>query len=154
MLLSTKYRGTLMKWIFLLAAVVFSSSSLLSLDANAGIEKTELKNYSNNIMRLIKENRLKDAFALMKSIWPMPESEIDILEVQTTKQLEVVKERFGTTIEYVLVDEKVIQDTFFKFVYVLKYERHITRWEFIYYKPKTKCLLNAFKWDDDMGKLF
>jgi hypothetical protein len=154
MLLLAKYRGTLMKWIFLLAAVVFSSSSLLSLEANAGIEKTELKNYSNNIMRLIKDNRVKDAFAIIKSIWPMPESEIDILEVQTTKHLEAAKERFGATIEYALVEEKVIQDTFFKFVYVIKYDRHITRWEFIYYKPKTKCLLNALKLDDDIGKLF
>jgi hypothetical protein len=149
-----KLWGNIMKWILLLAGILLTGSSLLSIEANTGIDRKELKNYSDNIMRLLKENRIKDAFAIMKSIWPMPESDVDILEVQTTKRLEVVKERFGSTLEYVLVEEKEIKDTFFKLVYVIKYERHITRWEFIYYKPKTKCLLNSIKLDDDIGKLF
>ncbi len=143
-----------MKPIFLIVCILFLSSSLYSQETNPGVDKMETKTISDSIMKLVKEEKLKEAFTIIKKHWPLPESEIDILEYQTTSQLEQVKVRFGSSLEYVLIDQKEIKDTFIKYVYVIKYERHITRWEFIFYKPKTKWILNTFKWDDDMGKLF
>lgn len=37
---------------------------------------------------------------------------------------------------------------------VVASERHALRWIFLFYRPGSKWLLNAFEWDDEMGQLF
>ncbi len=143
-----------MKPILVITCILIFTTPLLSIDIYTGMDKAELKNFSDNIMLLIKDEKFKDAFTVIRKFWPMPESEIDMLEMQTTKQLDMVKARFGSALEFILIDQREIKDNFIRYIYVIKYERHITRWEFIYYKPKTKWLLNTFKWDDDVSKLF
>ncbi len=65
----------------------------------------------------------------------------------------MVKPRFGKTLSYFFFDQKNVKDTFVKLTYVIKYENHVTRWIFIYYRADNMWQLNNFKWDDKIGEL-
>lgn len=41
-----------------------------------------------------------------------------------------------------------------KTTYIGKFERHIVRWVFTFYRPKDQWMVNAITWDDDIDALF
>ena len=57
-------------------------------------------------------------------------------------------------IGYVLISRENIKDTILKRVYVVKYERHLIRWSFIFYKPYSSWILDYFNYDDAIEALF
>ncbi len=142
------------KLLLMVVLVIFGSTNLFSETSLTGIDKTELKTYSEKIVKLIEKGSLDKAFAEVRKIWPIPEAEISLLETQTVKQLDIVKSRFGKSLGIVLIKEKEVADIIYKLVYVIKYEHHITRWIFTFYKPGDKWVLNTFKWDDNIESLF
>ena len=133
--------------LFILAGTLFPQV------VDPGLDRTDLKKNSEDIMRLLVKEEYNKAFNEVRKICPLPGMEIDSLEIQTIKQLSIVKERFGRSIDFILAEEKETVNTFVRFIYIIKYERHVTRWVFIYYKPRNKWILNSFKWDDDVNSL-
>jgi hypothetical protein len=95
-----------------------------------------------------------DAFKSIKPYMPVPENEFGMLHLQTVKQLGMVEPRFGAAVGYEFVKEEAMHDSVVMYTYIQKFERHIIRWMFIFYKPKDKWLLNAFTWDDKIHELF
>lgn len=119
-----------------------------------GLEKKDLKKVSSDIVKLFYNDKINDGFNILAKHWPISEKEISSIKTQMLNQLDVVNERFGRKIGYFLYDEQEAQDIFIRYTYIMKYENHIMRWVFTFYKPEDKWLINGFKWDDQIDSLF
>lgn len=114
----------------------------------------EAKAVSKQVTQYFKENKITEAFDILRSHWPLPENEIYSLENQTIQSLNLVSERFGKQESIVKVSEQNIQDTAFRETYLLKFENTALRIIFTYYKNNKGWIINAFKWDDNYDEEF
>ena len=80
--------------------------------------------------------------------------DVDSLENQLLGQEGTIKQSYGDAIGYLLISRENLKDAILKLVYVVKYERHLIRWSFIFYKPYDSWILDYFNYDDDIEALF
>lgn len=143
------------KFTLLLIIVFIFSISFNIVAEEIGFEKQEqTKEFCNRFLTFMVQEETDKAFDLVENEWPFSISEIQSLESSTIKQLDSVKGRYGKILGYELIKEEKIKDTFIKYTYVMKYEKHIIRWKYIFYKPEEKWILNSFNFDDSINKLF
>lgn len=117
--------------------------------------EAEAKTKSQLIIDDITNDALTAAFEKIGAIWILPEDELDYLENRTIEQLNSIGERFGTRIGNKLVQEDLIESVLYRLTYVIKFEKHGIRVQFIFYNGAAgKWYLNNFKWDDSLSKLF
>jgi hypothetical protein len=76
------------------------------------------------------------------------------LESQTVQKSGTIQNVFGNVIDYKLVEEKNISDVALKLVYVVRRERYLIRWNFVFYNPGRQWRLAAVSWDDKLTELF
>jgi hypothetical protein len=95
-----------------------------------------------------------EAFVLIGSQWPFPVAELEQVQEQAEKNQVFVEERFGQPCGYRLVKEEVVPEVCLRYTYVIKYEKHLVRWQFVFYKAKDRWQLDSFKWDDSIEALF
>ena len=57
-----------------------------------------------------------------------------------------VEERFGHPCGYRLVKEEVVPEVCLRYTYVIKYEKHLVRWQFVFYKAKDRWQLKKLNW--------
>jgi hypothetical protein len=116
--------------------------------------KDDLTKHSDKVMLALKNSEFDVAFAELRKHWPMPENELTQLETQTIKQFNMVADRFGTIIATDFVKDKLIKDYVVRKIYVLRFQRHMIRVLFTYYKNDKGWMMNGFKWDDQLDELF
>ena len=114
----------------------------------------EVRALTQRSMDHVLAGRVDELFTVMLPYWPLPENEFSMLRMQTMTQRNVVGERFGATVGIALVYEQIIADSIVRITYIEKFERHIIRWVFTFYKPKDQWLVNSLVWDDDIDALF
>ena len=105
-------------------------------------------------MMYLKDFEIQKAFTELKKYWLLPEIELTQLESQTIEQFNIVSERFGKTIGYDFIGDKTIKDYVLRKIYVIRFEKHIIRVLFTFYKNDKGWILNEFKWDDQLEELF
>jgi aromatic ring-opening dioxygenase LigB subunit len=105
-------------------------------------------------MQAMEKADFSKTFELLQRYCPLPESEINDLEAQTSSQLQRVASRFGEIIGFEFIRNKQIKNFALQKIYVLKFERHIIRVLFTYYRNEQGWMLNAFSWDDRFYELF
>ena len=98
--------------------------------------------------------KVDDVFIELLPHRPLPENELSMLRMQTLTQRNLVGERFGDSIGIVRVNERIIADSTVRITFIEKFERHVVRWVFTYYKPEDQWLVNSIVWDDDIDALF
>lgn len=116
--------------------------------------KDELTKHSGDVMRFLEDGEFQKAFAELEKYWPFPANEMVQLETQTIKQLNVVSERFGTITGTDFIRDNAIKDFVLRKSYVIRFEKHMIRVLFTYYKTDNGWILNGFKWDDQIDGLF
>jgi hypothetical protein len=116
--------------------------------------KDELSKHSEKVMKSLKDSEFQKAFAELQIYWPLPENELIQLESQTIKQFNMVADRFGNIIGVDFIRDESIKDYAIKKIYVLRFEKHMIRVLFTYYKNNDGWILNSFKWDDQFEELF
>ena len=132
--------------------IVFSANAF-ALDVGF-LSVREMQDYCERILSHLLGGDLDSAFELIKSQWLFDPAEIDSVWEQTATQLGGLQDRFGDILAVSEVGSERVGELVIRFTYVIKYERHIVRWLFVFYKPRTKWILNSFKWDDSIGELF
>jgi hypothetical protein len=105
-------------------------------------------------LQKIVNNQIKEAFDFIKPHSQIPESEVDKLALQTLKQLELVKPRFGNILGFEFLKEEIIKQTFARYTFFIKYQKTVVRWIFLFYKPQDTWGINAISWDDKIQALF
>lgn len=116
--------------------------------------KEAITMHAETVMKSLKEAEFQDAFTELQVYWPLPENEMQQLESQTIKQFNLVADRFGNIIGYDFIKNETIKEYALKKIYVLRFEKHMIRVLFTYYKNDEGWILNGFKWDDQFVELF
>lgn len=80
--------------------------------------------------------------------------DVNSLEKQLEEQAPTVRKNYGDAIGYLFISKENLKDTVLKLVYLMKYEKHIIRWSFIFYKPIDSWVLDYFNYDDSIEALF
>lgn len=115
---------------------------------------SETQNFSKQIVSLFKENKISQSFEELTPYWPMPENEIESIEGQTIKYLNLIEQRFGKSIGEFKVKNETISDFAVRETYIIRYTNSAIRLIFTYYKNEQGFILNAFKWDDSFTEEF
>lgn len=116
--------------------------------------KEDITKYSDKIIIHIRNQEYANAFEEIHKYWPLPENELEQLESQTVKQFNLVADRFGNIIGSDFIKDKTIKDFVLRKIYVIRFEKHMIRVQFTYYRNDKGWVLNGFKWDDDFEELF
>ncbi|NJK95125.1 MAG: hypothetical protein HC905_09610 [Bacteroidales bacterium] len=116
--------------------------------------KEDLTKHSEKVVLYLKDSKFEKAFGELQEYWPLPENELIQLESQTIKQFNMVSDRFGKIIGTDFIKEKTIKDYVVRNIYVIRFEKHMIRILFTYYKNDNGWILNGFKWDDQFDDLF
>ncbi len=140
--------------LILIIVLILSFSHNVVADEMGFAKQEQTRDFCNSFLASMVEEDIEKAFDMVENEWPFSISEIQSLESSTIKQLDSVKGRYGKILGYELIKEEKIKDSFIKYTYVMKYEKHIIRWKFIFYKPEDRWILNTFNFDDSINKLF
>lgn len=139
-----------------ITTIIFSLLFTFSFAQNLKVLKTveETAKLSEEVAKLFKDQKHAEAFDLLSTYWPLPQNEIDGLEQQTLKYMNILSERFGKIQKYVKVKSENIQNVTTQEVYFICYDKSAIRLIFTYYKTEAGWILNRFKWDDSFTDEF
>ena len=137
----------------LIAVVMFF---LMTTAASAATleSKEAAKKLTDQIMAKVAAGDVEGGLLLMKPYLIIPESEFNLMVEQTKSQLPAIQEGFGKTLGTEFIGEKTVGKSLLKIVQIQKFETHIMRWNFIFYSPDGKWVLNSFNFDDEIYSLF
>jgi len=131
---------------FFLMTTAASAATLESKDA--------AKKLTDQVMTKVASGDIESGFLLMKPYLIIPESEFNVMVEQTKLQLPTIQGRFGKILGSEFISEKLVGKSLLKIVQIQKFEKHIMRWNFIFYSPKGKWVLNTFNFDDKINAMF
>jgi len=129
-----------------LAAPAFSQSRLKDASAN--------RELSDQIMALVVKGDIEGGLRLAKPYLVIPESEVDTLIGQTKMQLPALEMRFGKPVGVEYIGQDKVGEHVMRIVQICRYEKHLMRWNFYFYRTPTGWVLNAFHFDDKLQALF
>ncbi len=145
----------MIKKTFLLIAILFLGSSVFAQSKEGLNNSDEIKVKCQEIVDHMSNDQISSAFDSLRNIWYLPDDELNYIEQQTIEQLNLVGPRFGKFIGNKLVREDEIEGVLYRVFYVIKYEMHGLRVQFVFYNGRGgKWYLNNFKWDDSLVELF
>ena len=142
-----------MKYLSIITLFVLMSTGLLAQEKYLK-DVQESQELSVKVVDLFKKNEIKASFALLTPYWPMPQNELEAIEIKTIKYLNLIEERFGAPIGSLKVKNETISDVATRETYLIRYENTAIRLIFTYYKNDKGWIVNAFKWDDSFGEEF
>lgn len=116
--------------------------------------KDAAKTLTDQIMAKVASGDIEKGLLLMKPYLIIPESEFNVLLEQTKLQLPVMQGRFGKVVGAEFIKEKTVGKSLLQIVQIQKFEKHIMRWNFIFYSPNGKWVLNTFNFDDNIRSMF
>lgn len=145
-----------------LVALVLGAGGLLTAATAADSQtppplrtERDVQNLCENALSLIVEGDVgKGIGTLRPYATGISKDDVDVLESHLEGQAVTIKDSFGDPLGYVLISKENLKDTILKAVYVVKYERHLIRWSFIFYKPYDSWILDYFNYDDSIEALF
>jgi hypothetical protein len=139
-----------MKWIAILVSLLITTT----VQAATLESKEAAKKLTDQVMLKVASGDLQGGLLLMKPYTIIPESEFNVMLEQTKLQLPAIQGRFGKTLGAEFLCEKDVGKSLLKIVQIQKFQRHIMRWQFIFYNPDGKWVLNTFNFDDNIRGLF
>ena len=117
-------------------------------------EPQTLRTLSEGIVLKIQEGALNDAFQMIQVNWPLSQTEVDTLKAHTLENRKKLIERYGEPIEIEYIRCQKIGNSFLQLTFLEKFEKHAIKWEFGFYKPHNKWLMNSMYWDDKINTLY
>jgi len=129
--------------------LVTTTAHAASLDSNDAARAL-----TDQIMAKVGSGDIEGGFQLMKPFLIIPESEFNVMMEKTKMQLPAIQMRFGKTIGSEFIKEKLVGYSLLQIVQIQKFEKHILRWDFIFYSPDGKWILNTFNFNDQIQSMF
>lgn len=80
--------------------------------------------------------------------------DVDSLETQLRGQAATITKNYGDPLGFVFISGESLRDTVMRLVYIVKYQKHMIRWSFIFYKPVDSWILDYVNYDDSVEALF
>ncbi len=108
----------------------------------------------DEFMKMFAAGKIEKGFELLKPYSVIPEKEFTDAVNQSVNQLGLIGNRIGKIVGYELIREETVKDTLVKYTYIAKYEKHVIRCIFMFYRPGEKWIFNRFNFDDNVDELF
>ena len=141
-----------MKRLFVVLVVMLTLAGTARADTLESVD--DVRALVQRAMDHVLEGNTYIAFNLMKPYFPFGDDELTDLMLKTVEQRKSFLERYGKTVGIVLVDERMVAETILRITYLEKFERHIIRWVFTFYRPDDRWIVNSILWNDRMNDLF
>ena len=148
-------KGLLVPFLMVAASMMLPAATLSGSQAPALRTEGDVENLCENALSHIVDGDLEQGIATLRPYaMSISKEDVDSLENQLVSQAATIKDSYGDPIGFVLISKDNLKDTILKAVYVVKYERHLIRWTFIFYKPYDSWILDYFNYDDSIEALF
>jgi hypothetical protein len=116
---------------------------------------SEARTLLDGAMASVAKDDVRGAFSKLKPYWlGIPDAEIEVMIGKLADQRRLIAPRFGKSLGTQFVSQKAVADTAAYFLYIEKYEKHLVRWHFYFYRPKDRWQFNSVNFDDRIQGLF
>lgn len=139
-----------MKYVLLIWALLFSSISA----ADTLKDKEAAKDLVLSIMKLVGKGEVENGLKLAKPYLIIPDHEFEGVLNTLKMQAPVIEQRFGKTLGMEFSQIQEVGDSLMLIMYIQKFEKHMMRWKFYFYKPSDGWVLNTFNTDDQIQLMF
>lgn len=136
--------------LFILSLVLASATAL----ADTLPSKAKAKELAKSVMAEISKGNMEAGVQLTKPYLVVPEHEFLALIEQMKMQQPTINQRFGKTISVEVAAIEEVGESLMLVLYLQKFDRHVLRWKFYFYKPRNEWVLNTFTFDDQIHSLF
>ena len=133
-------------WVACVAGSPAYSETLKDVRATETLSKT--------VADLIAVGRIDDAYGHLRTYWPIPKHEIDTLIYTVKWQRPAIAARFGKSLSMERAGTQVLGDSFVRYVFLEKYERHAIAWAFTFYRPRDSWVVNSAIYTDEFSAMF
>ena len=142
-----KIKNNLIKWLALFTLLMGPASAepLKTVDATKKLADAMIK-------QAVAAEYVK-AFDLAKEHWPIDVSQITGLAKKTQEQLTKLEPAYGKVVGAEYIGKVKLGSSYIRYSYFLKMEKHVLRWNFVFYKPKDTWLINLIHWNDKPHEL-
>jgi len=117
-------------------------------------DKGEAKELAHSVMVLVGKGKTVEGLTLTKPFLIIPSHEFEGVLNSLKMQQPIMDQRFGKTIGMELSHIEEVGESLMLISYIQKFEKHVMRWKFYFYKPKNRWVLNTFKTDDSIALMF
>jgi len=139
-----------MKKIALILIFIFNTN----LNADTLKDINEIKDLTEKIMTFVGKGETIKGLDLMSPYLIIPKSEFETTKNQLAMQEPIYKSRFGKTLGVEHISTEEVGESLIKIIYIHKFEKHVMKWSFYYYKPNDLWILNTFRTIDRIDLLF
>jgi len=116
--------------------------------------KLEAKELVKKIMAEVKLGNIEKGLGYTKPYLIIPMHEFEGVINSLKMQAPMIKQRFGETIGVEYIDTEEIGKSLMEVSYIQKFDKHLMRWKFYFYKGKGGWVLNTFSTDDSIKAMF
>lgn len=134
---------------FVLLCLLASSATAAELE-----DQAQIRRITEQTMKTVVAGDLRGGLELARPYVVVPPAEFDALIGQAELQFPMMTARFGKPVGYELLYEKEVGQSLLKVVYLYRFERHATVWNFYFYRGSGGWVLNSFHFDDEIRALF
>ena len=106
------------------------------------------------VMDKIAKGQTEEGIKLTKPYLIIPVHEFEGMLNTFRMQAPAIKQRFGKTLSTELAIVEEVGESLMLVMYIQKFEKHLLRWKFYFYKPKDGWVLNTFNFDDTLQLMF
>ncbi|MEP1444998.1 MAG: hypothetical protein ABJK37_02630 [Paraglaciecola sp.] len=139
-----------MKCILIFLAIFYSSVST----ADTLKDKEEAMALALSIMELVGKGKTEDGLKLAKPYLIIPDHEFEGVLNSLRMQAPAIEQRFGKTLGMEFSQIQEVGESLMLVMYIQKFEKHMMRWKFYFYKPSDGWVLNTFNTDDQIQLMF
>ena len=117
-------------------------------------DKVAAKNLAKSVMEQVASGNIEEGIKLTKPYLIIPAHEFEGMLTSMRMQAPAIEQRFGKTIGAELIKTEESAESLLRVIYIQKFETHMIRWNFFFYKPKDGWVLNTFRTDDKIQLMF
>jgi hypothetical protein len=137
----------------LLVTLLMAFSAILPAQTLTG--KDDLQAYVERFLSRVVNGDIEAAFRVVRNgPRAIPTEEIDALRSDTERQIEQVRDRYGSIRSFRYLDRQVIDDLLTQYTYLTPMDRHVLRWRFVFFNDGQGWMLTLLEWDDRPEQLF
>lgn len=109
---------------------------------------------TDQAMAKVGEGNVENGLQILKPYLIIPPAEFDVMLDKLRMQQPAISQRFGKSIGSEFIREDKTGENLLRIVQIQRFEKHVMRWSFYFYRGKNGWVLNTFKTDDDIRQLF
>jgi hypothetical protein len=134
---------------FLLMFIASLSASADTLQSAA-----QTKAVTDEIMQHFVKEEFVKGIEIAKKYWLTSPQELDALAQRIGENWPVVRDNYGTPVDYEFVRVDRLGSSFVRLYFLQKFEANAIQWKFTFYKPKDGWAITDLSYQGDIEMLF